>query len=65
MMHALHWVPRTHFLTRGAEVDITRLLDKHPKSVTKWLDRGLRLERDDSDFKRHLDRLDAALSKLS
>jgi hypothetical protein len=32
----------------GARVcDISRLLDKHPNSVTKWLNRGLRLERDD------------------
>jgi len=45
--------------------DIAKLLDKHPSSVTKWLNRGLRLERDESDFKNRLDRLDAAVSNRS
>lgn len=45
--------------------DISRLLDKHPNSVTKWLNRGLRLERDEPDFKNRLDRLDAAISMRS
>jgi hypothetical protein len=42
--------------------DIAALLRKHPNSVTKWLNRGLRLERDDPGFKERLDQLDAAIS---
>lgn len=42
--------------------DIAGILDKHPNSVTKWLNRGLRLERDDPEFKNRLDELDAAIS---
>ena len=42
--------------------DVAALLCKHPNSVTKWLNRGLRFERDDPDFKKGLDQLDAAVS---
>jgi len=45
--------------------DISTLLEKHPNSVTKWLNHGLRLERDDSGFKRRLDQIDATISRLS
>jgi REP element-mobilizing transposase RayT len=44
--------------------DVATLLRKHPNSVTKWLNRGLRLERDHPAFKRRLDQLDAAISRL-
>ncbi len=44
---------------------IAALLAKHPNSVAKWLDRGLRLERDDLEFKARLDHLDAAISERS
>ena len=42
--------------------DVASRLDKHVNSVTKWLNRGLRLERDDPEFKIRLDQLDAAIS---
>ncbi len=44
--------------------DVSSVLHKHPNSVTKWLNRGLRLERDDSGFKHRIDRLDAIISRL-
>ena len=44
--------------------DVAALLDKHGNSVTLWLNKGLRLERSDPEFKRRLDRLDAAISRL-
>ena len=31
--------------------DIAALVRKHPNSVTKWLNRGLHLERNDPDFR--------------
>jgi len=43
--------------------DIATLLDKHPNSVTKWLNKGLRLERDASEFKTRIDNLDASISR--
>jgi len=43
--------------------DVAAMLRKHPNSVTKWLNRGLRLESDDPDFKKRLDQLDAAISR--
>ena len=42
--------------------DIAALVGKHPNSVTKWLNRGLRLERNDPEFRDRLDQLDAAIS---
>ncbi len=44
---------------------IAALLGTHPDSVAKWLDRGLRLERDDTEFKARVDHLDAAISERS
>ena len=43
--------------------DVAALLRKHPNSVTKWLNRGLRLEGGDPEFKKRLDQLDAAISR--
>ena len=45
--------------------DIAALLDKHPNSVTNWLNNGLRLERQDPGFKERLDHLDASISRQS
>ena len=42
--------------------DVAALLNKHPNSVTKWLNRGLRLERNEPEFSARLDQLDAAIS---
>ena len=44
---------------------IAALPGKHPNSVAKWLDRGLRLGRNDPDFKSRLHRLDTAISERS
>ena len=38
--------------------DVADLLGKHPNSITRWLNRGLRLEREDPGFKRLIDTLD-------
>ena len=43
--------------------DIATLVCKHPNSVAKWLNKGLRLERSDPKFKARLDHLDAAISE--
>jgi hypothetical protein len=43
--------------------DIAELVGKHSNSVTKWLNRGLRLERNDPEFRARLDQLDAAISE--
>ena len=40
-------------------------LDKHPNSVTKWLNSNLCPQRYDPGFKDRLDRLDAAISRRS
>ena len=45
--------------------DISALLRKHPNTVAKWLNRGLRLERTNPGFKARLDHLDAAISEPS
>ena len=45
--------------------DIAALLDKHPNSITMWLNKGLRLKREDPEFKEWLDCLDAAISHQS
>jgi len=45
--------------------DIAALLGTHPNSVAKWLDRGLRRERSDPEFKSRLDRLDTAIWERS
>ena len=42
--------------------DIAALVGKHPNSVAKWLNRGLRLERNNPEFRARLDQLDAAIS---
>jgi len=43
--------------------DVADLLGKHPNSITRWLNRRLRLERDDPGFKRLIDTLDEAASR--
>jgi len=43
--------------------DVAALLNKHPNSITKWLNRGLRLEREDPTFERRVDALDEAVSR--
>jgi REP element-mobilizing transposase RayT len=43
--------------------DVAALLNKHPNSITKWLNRGLLLGRDDPTFKRRVDKLDEAVSR--
>jgi hypothetical protein len=43
--------------------DVATLVSKHPNSITKWLNRGLRLEREDPAFKNRVDRLDKAVSR--
>lgn len=43
--------------------DVAVLLGKHPNSITTWLNRGLRLEREDPGFKRRVDTLDEAVSR--
>ena len=43
--------------------DVAGLLGKHPNSFTKWLNRGLRLEREDPAFKRRVDTLAEAVSR--
>jgi hypothetical protein len=45
--------------------DIAALLDKHSNSVTKWLNKGLRLELEYPDSKEQLDHLDASISRQS
>jgi len=42
-----------------------QLLGTHPNSVAKWLDRGLRSERNDPEFEARLDHLDTAISERS
>ena len=43
--------------------DVANLLNKHRNSVTKWLNTGLRLKGEDSEFKERLDYLDATISR--
>ena len=43
--------------------DFAALLCQHPNSVANWLNRELRLEHDDPEFKKRLDQLDAAISR--
>jgi REP element-mobilizing transposase RayT len=43
--------------------DIAALVRKHPNSVSKWLNKGLRLERTNPDFMARLNELDAAISE--
>ena len=43
--------------------DIAALVRKRPNSVTRWLNKGLRLERNDPEFKERLDHLDTAISE--
>ena len=48
----------------GARIcDVAALLSKHPNSITKWLNRGLRLERGDPAFKNRIDLLDKTVSR--
>jgi len=42
--------------------DVSTLLGKHRNSVTNWLNMGLHLENEDSDFKARIDHLDAEIS---
>ena len=44
--------------------DIATLLDKHGASVTRWLNLGLKMEREDPEFRSRLDALDRAISNL-
>jgi len=43
--------------------DIAALTNKHRNSVTKWLNKGLRRERVDPEFKKRLDNIDAGISR--
>jgi len=43
--------------------DVATLIGKHGSSVTKWLNKGLRKEGADPEFKKRLDDLDAAISR--
>ena len=43
--------------------DVAGLIRKHPNSVAKWFNRGLRLERNDPGFKARLDHIDSAISR--
>ena len=43
--------------------DVATLIGKHGNSVTKWLNKGLRSEGNDPEFKRRIDDLDAAISR--
>jgi REP element-mobilizing transposase RayT len=45
--------------------DVAELLQKHPNSLTHWLNAGLRLEACDPVFKSRLDDLDSAISRQS
>ena len=54
--------PLKHPINRLRVCDVANLLNKHRNSVTKWLNTGLRLEREDSEFKERLDYLDAVIS---
>ena len=45
---------------RARVCDIAALVRKHPNSVAKWLNKGLRLERSDPEFRARLDHIDAA-----
>jgi hypothetical protein len=45
--------------------DLAALAGKHPNSVAKWLNRGLRFEHNDPEFKCRLDHLDSAISERS
>jgi hypothetical protein len=42
--------------------DFATLLDKHGATVTRWLNEGLRRERDDTTFRQRLDDLDRKIS---
>ena len=42
--------------------DFATVLDKHGATVTRWLNEGLRRERDDPTFQQRLDDLDRAIS---
>lgn len=42
--------------------DLAALLDKHPSSMTRWLNEGLLLEREDPIFFRRINRLDQQIS---
>jgi len=43
--------------------DVADLLGEHPSSIAGWLNRGLRLERDEPGFKGRVDTLDEAASR--
>ena len=42
--------------------EIAKLINKHPSSLTRWLNLGLRQERDDHSFRNRLDLLDRKIS---
>jgi hypothetical protein len=45
--------------------DIADLLQKHPSSMTRWLNQGLGRERVDSIFRERIDRLDRMISSAA
>jgi len=47
---------------RLKSADVARVLDKHPSTVGRWLERAIRQERTDPVFRQRLDMLDAAIS---
>lgn len=42
--------------------DLAALLDKHPSSMTRWLNEGMSLEREDSNFSKRINQLDRQIS---
>ena len=48
---------------RARTCDVAALLGKHPNSITKWLNRGLRLEREHPGFRQRVDTLDEVASR--
>jgi len=53
----------TRFALRSS--DLAALLNKHPSSLTRWLNEGLRRERDDCEFRDRINKLDAAISSAA
>jgi REP element-mobilizing transposase RayT len=45
--------------------DIADLIQKHPSSMTRWLNQGLKRERMDADFRERIDRLDRLISSAA
>jgi len=45
--------------------DLAMLLNKHPSSLTRWLNEGLHRERNDSEFRDRINQLDAEISSAA